>query len=275
MTTTAEESLQTEWQTWHAARERALAEPHGWLTLTGLHWLTEQPQRFHGVPGEWRVSGDAAVVTASAEEGLTVNGAVLDGTAEVTVGEGGTALFARYGDDIAIEVAVRTGRYLLRPRDPNAPTLVGFTGVPAFEVAGQWVLPAKFTAYPEPREVVVFGAQPGLRHRLRAAGELTFTAGGEPQSLVVTQAADGTLSALFHDRTNGDTTAPWRTVSTAAPDADGNVLLDLNRAVNLPYSFSPFGTCPQPPAGNVIGVPVEAGERTPLSYGPPREFETR
>ena len=50
----------------------------------------------------------------------------------------------------------------------------------------------------------------------------------------------------------------------------GTVRIDLNRTVNLPCAFTAFAafatfaTGPLPPAGNVVSVPVEAGEKTPF-----------
>jgi len=262
MTTSEIDSPAADWARWHAEREEALAAPHGWLSLTALHWLDDQPRRFPGVPGEWRVADGAASVTATAGEGLVVDGQELDGTAEVTVEEAGSTLFASYGDDVRAEVALRTGRYALRTRDPRAPARTGFPGVPAFEVRPKWVVDAEFTPYDEPRTVVVGGAQEGLRHNLVAAGEVWFTLDGAEQALVVSATADG-LAVLFRDGTNGDTTAPWRSLLTGAPQ-DGRVRIDFNRATNLPYAFSDHGTCPQPPEGNVITIPVEAGERAPI-----------
>ena len=49
----------------------------------------------------------------------------------------------------------------------------------------------------------------------------------------------------------------------AAP-GDATVRLDLNRAVNLPYAFSDFGTCPAPVEGNHVPFAVTAGERRPV-----------
>jgi len=41
------------WQTWHAAQEARLADPHGFLAITSLNWLTDEPQRFPDAPGAW------------------------------------------------------------------------------------------------------------------------------------------------------------------------------------------------------------------------------
>jgi uncharacterized protein (DUF1684 family) len=71
------------------------------------------------------------------------------------------------------------------------------------------------------------------------------------------------LALLFHDATNDVTSAPWRTVVTEAPDPEGNLVVDFNRAVNLPFAFSDHGTCPAPVSGNRIAVAVTAGEKRP------------
>jgi uncharacterized protein (DUF1684 family) len=41
------------------------------------------------------------------------------------------------------------------------------------------------------------------------------------------------------------------------------VVLDFNRAVNLPCAFTDFATCPLPPAGNHLPFEVTAGELIP------------
>ena len=47
-----------EWQAWRQAREERLTAPHGFLSITGLHWLGATPQRIDGVPGD-RPADDA------------------------------------------------------------------------------------------------------------------------------------------------------------------------------------------------------------------------
>jgi hypothetical protein len=41
------------------------------------------------------------------------------------------------------------------------------------------------------------------------------------------------------------------------------VILDFNRAANLPCSFTDCATCPIAPAENKLTVAVEAGEKIP------------
>ncbi|MBW4717713.1 DUF1684 domain-containing protein [Saccharothrix obliqua] len=235
-------TLAAEWAAWHGEREEALRDPHGWLSVTALHWLDATPRTFPDVPGEWSTDGTSA----------------HDGTAEHVLAEAASTLVdGAHG--VRVEVLLRSGRYGLRVRDPRHPDLAAFTGVPAFEVRPEWVVDAEFEAFAAPRPVVVGAARDGLEHHLAAVGVARFALGGTPQELLLHASGDE-VQALFHDPTNGDTTARWR-VLTAPKPAAGRVRLDFNRALNLPSAFTPYGTCPVPPPGNVLTAPVEAGER--------------
>ena len=41
------------------------------------------------------------------------------------------------------------------------------------------------------------------------------------------------------------------------------MVLDFNRAVNLPCAYTDLATCPLPPAENRLTVAIEAGEQIP------------
>ena len=42
------------------------------------------------------------------------------------------------------------------------------------------------------------------------------------------------------------------------------MIIDFNRAVNLPFAFTEFGTCPAPVPGNDLPLAVTAGELAPV-----------
>ncbi|OLL71383.1 hypothetical protein Ae168Ps1_5886c [Pseudonocardia sp. Ae168_Ps1] len=265
MTTTGTDA-RTEHAAWKAAREETLREPHGWLSLTALHWLDDGPGTVPGLPGTWRATGGGTVtVTAAAADGVVPPGAdtPLDGTVDLHPVDGAPGVMVAVGDRM-VEIARRTDSSALRIRDPHAVTRTTFTGVPAYPYDEAAVVDAAFTPYDEPRRITVDAVVDGLQHFPTAVGEVTFRHGGAQQRLVALSGRDGGLSLHFRDATSGDTTyGGGRILKTADPGADGALRLDLNRVVNLPCAFTAHATCPLPPAGNHLDVAVEAGETLP------------
>ncbi|MET3806265.1 uncharacterized protein (DUF1684 family) [Nakamurella sp. UYEF19] len=270
MTTTLTSDFVNDWQTWHSARERALATPHGWLSLTSFHWVPQAPSALPGLPGLFSVQDGHAVLTATADDGYTVVGdenglaVPVDGTVRAEVAEARALQWVSIGD-VQIELALRGGRYAIRTRDPQASALLGFAGVPTFDIDEKWVVTGHFEPFDAPRQIEVSTARDDLVQSITGVGTVTIVLQGQSVELTVTAGGAGSLNVPFHDGTNGETTARWRAVATTAPDADGRVTIDFNRAINFPFSFSDFGTCPAPPAGNVVPIAVTAGELAPAT----------
>jgi uncharacterized protein (DUF1684 family) len=250
------------WRRWRDERERDLREPHGWLSLTGLPWLGPEPAAIPGLPGAWSADGSGVLVRAGAADGLRLHGATVDGTVRLEPADGapGTRIVA---GDVQIEVIRRGPRFAARVRDPRSPTLTAFTGVPTFAPSVDWVLAGRFEPYEGRRRLTVGSVVDGLTHALEAVGVVRSDRDGTGFALTAFGSGDG-LRVPFRDATNGVSTHPaCRTLTVAAPDADGRVVLDFNRATNLPCAFTDHATCPLPPPENVLPFPVEAGERTP------------
>ena len=257
-------SFRTEWDQWHAEHEKRRADPHGFLAITGLHWLTDTPQRFEGAPGEWSTGPAGVTVTLADGESLTVDGTTVTGShtfaplaerADITVDHG----------DAKIEIARRGGYDVVRPRHPSNPVLTGYTGTPAYPADEKWVVTGRYVPFDEPRPITVGSVAEGIEHVYESPGRVEFTLGGAEFALTVFNgSAPGSLSVLFTDATSGLTTYPAnRSLAIAPPAADGTVTLDFNRATNLPCAYTEFATCPLPPAGNRLDAAIEAGERLP------------
>jgi uncharacterized protein len=260
--TTTETRLQADWTTWHDEREEQLRTPHGWLSLTGLYWLDDQPTEFPGLPGRWRATGDGGV-ELTADGTVVLDGEPVRGTVRLEPVDGKPGVLVEAGER-RVEVIRRTDSYALRVRDPQAPTRTAFTGVPAFPVDTSWLVEGRFEAYPEPRRITVGAVVDGLSHFPTAVGVVRFPLAGAEQELVALAGRDDTLTLHFRDATSGASTyGGGRTLSVVAPGPDGRVDIDFNRTVNLPCAFTAHATCPLPPAENRLGVPVEAGERMP------------
>ncbi|ACZ32100.1 protein of unknown function DUF1684 [Xylanimonas cellulosilytica DSM 15894] len=275
-----------QWAAWHAERERDLATPHGWLSLTAYHWLPATPSRLPGLPGLWWADADGAHTRphpAPDEHGALHGEHVVDGAADAVVAEGASRILGTFlpagrspldadpgaTAEIAVELVHRTGRYAVRVRDPHAPALLDFTGVPAFAHDDAWVLDATVRLLEEPREETVGAARVGLVHRTAVVGEIDLPHPGDPArsvTLALTGKPGGATLLLFSDEAEG--IAPWRVLwldlpEVLAPGTESTVRVDLNRTVNLPYAFSDHGTCPAPLPGNHVAFAVTAGEKAP------------
>lgn len=254
-----------DWEEWHRAHEARRADPHGFLAVTAIHWLDETPRRFDGVPGTWSTDAAGPVVELAAGEALEADGVQLTGRHGFGPIAERDGVVVRSGD-VAVEVARRGGRDIVRPRDPANPYLARFSGTPTYLPNPRWIARGRFVPYETPRDVTVGSAAEGLQHVYEVPGEVEFDLRGEVFRLVAFNGhAPGALSVLFTDATSGLTTyAANRSLEIDAPDADGTVVLDFNRAVNLPCAYTDHATCPLPPAGNRLPVGIEAGEKTPI-----------
>jgi uncharacterized protein (DUF1684 family) len=269
-THTDTEPFTAAWQEWHAAHERHRADPHGFLAVTHLHWLGSAPAVLEGVPGTWSVKDDDVSVVLGAGESLFRAGQELN-----PGGAGGTVSFGSIAEraginltsgDTVVELAKRGGEYIVRPRHPENALLVEYTGTPAYEPDPEFAVSGTFVPFDKPRATTVGAAVEGIQHVYEAPGEIHFRLDGQDLTLTAFNGhAPGTLSVLFTDATSGKTTyAANRSLTVGAPGLDGTVLLDFNRAVNLPCAYTDLATCPLPPAENRLTVAIEAGEQTPV-----------
>ena len=93
-------------------------------------------------------------------------------------------------------------------------------------------------------------------------GVVEFDHGGATYRLEALEGEDGGLFLVFADRPSGhESYGAGRYLYTAAPAADGSLLVDFNRAYNPPCVFSAYATCPLPPEENRLPIRIEAGER--------------
>ncbi|MBR7834293.1 DUF1684 domain-containing protein [Actinospica durhamensis] len=262
------EAFTRDWQDWRARQFDRLADPHGFLAVTSLNWLSETPERFEDAPGLWSTGPDGVRVELDEGEELIVDGAAVHGAYSFGVIAERASLFPVSGDAV-IEVAKRGGHDILRPRHPENPLRVEFAGTPAYEPDPRWAVTGRYLPFDEPRPTTVGAAVEGLQHVYDAPGRVEFELEGQALSLTVFNGhAPGSLTALLTDATSGVTTyAANRSLQIAAPAADGTVHLDFNRAANLPCAYTDLATCPLPPAENRLPVAVAAGEKTPFERG--------
>lgn len=256
-----------QWRQWHAQHEKILADPHGFLAITSLHWLDAEPERFADAPGAWSSTAAGVTVELADGESLTIDGVAVTGRHDFGVIAERTSVLATAGD-VALEVAKRGGHDILRPRHPDNPLRLAFTSTPAYEPDPRWVVTGRYVPFAEPRPTTVGAAVEGLQHVYDAPGRVEFSIDGQPLSLTAFPGRTPTsLTLLFTDATSGVTTYAANRALQVERSADGTVTLDFNRAANLPCAYTDLATCPLPPAENRLPVAVEAGEKIPYERG--------
>lgn len=257
-----------EWQEWHLQHQARLADPHGFLAITSLHWLSEQPQRFHDAPGAWTTDADGVSVVLDEGDELIIDGIPARGECNFGIIAERDGISASWNEAV-IEVAKRGGHDIVRPRHPDTSLRTAFRGTPTYPPHPRWVVSGRYLAFERPRPTTVGAAVEGLEHVYDAPGQIEFERDGQPLTLTAFPGyGPGSLSVLFTDATSGVTTyAANRYLSVEPPAPDGTVVLDFNRAANLPCAYTDLATCPLPPAENRLPVAIEAGEQIPYERG--------
>jgi uncharacterized protein len=258
------ETFAREWEEWHRHHEGIMGDRHGFLAITSIHWLGLDPQRFDDVPGAWSTGTGGVSVNLVEGEELIVEGEPRSDRHTFGVIPERASRRASWGDNV-VEVAKRGGYDLIRPRHPDNPLRVAYTGTPAYRPDSRWALPGRFTSFAEPRPTKVGAAVEGLEHIYHAVGQVEVAVDGTELALTAFPGPrPGQLLVLFTDATSGVTTyAANRSVVLGPVAEDGSLIVDFNRAVNLPCAYTDLATCPLPPPENRVPVAIEAGEKIP------------
>lgn len=248
---------------WHAERLAKLRSDDGWLTLVGLVFLSD---------GRFR-AGSASDMELRYEncERAHIGTFVVDSERVTFEPAGGGLPELLTADDVGTPSVVRSGsvsftllrrndQLALRVKDNASPVRKQFGGIELFEYAAELVVQARVLKPQFPQTVAITNVTGFVEHQSVAA-ELEFSLAEHSYRFVATEGSAGGLFVVFADASNGrETYGGGRFLDLAAPK-DGLVTIDFNRAYQPPCSFTPYATCPLPPACNRIASEVLAGER--------------
>jgi uncharacterized protein (DUF1684 family) len=268
-------SYQAQIEQWRARRLAALTSDNGWLTVTGLFWLKEgsntvgagkgndivlakgsAPERV----GTFGFHNGKTTFQAAAGAGATVDGKPVT-SAALKPDTSGSPDIVRVRD-LTLYVIRRGDRVGIRLKDRNSEFRKKFTGLKYFPADERYRVTAKFVPYDPPKMIPVTNIL-GQTDEEASPGYAEFTLNGHKCRLdpVV---EENELFFIFQDLTSGkETYPPGRFLYTSMPK-DGEVILDFNKAFNPPCAFTPYATCPLPPAENHLPIRIAAGE---LRYG--------
>jgi len=258
---------------WHKQREENLKKENGWLNLAGLFWLNDGKNTVgsntlndHLFPSDkcpdflgevFLQNGEVEFKVLNAHEVL-YEGVKIQ---KVKIFPSEKPVILQYGS-LKWFVIKRGEKFAIRLRDLKSPFLEEFTHIEHFKIDPKLNFTAKFVKT-ENKKISILDII-GQTSQQDSPGKLVFKIGKDEHSLDVLAEGDQ-FFVIFGDKTNKISTyGGGRYIYTNLPDADGNVLLDFNKAFNPPCAFTPYATCPLPPKQNMLSLKIEAGEK---NYG--------
>ena len=251
-------SFESEIAEWRRAREERLKADGGWLSVAGLFWLREGPNRF---------GRDAS------NEIVLPDGPAHAGTFELRNGkvtvasDGKPRLIEPDSTDVAkvgrlsLFVIKRGDRYGIRLKDPDSEYRRNYHGIQYYPPNESWRITAKWV--PAPKKIPILNII-GVTEHSESPGYAMFQIGGKEHRVApIFETADAKeLFYIFRDLTTGKETYPAGRFLYSDLPKDGKVVLDFNKAYNPPCAFTPYATCPLPPRENYLQVRIDAGEKT-------------
>jgi hypothetical protein len=247
---------------WQKHREAGLRSPDSWLALVGLFWLK---------------TGDNTIGSADSNDFVLPKGSApaysgrlhLAGDRVAFIDPKGTSRMLSYDEEkpdivksgtVSFYVIKRGDRFAVRAKDSASPVLTNFQGMQYFPINPAFHFEA--TLVPDVKKIPILNVL-GQTEMQESPGLVEFTYQGTRYHLrpIYEDTAHGrTLYFLFKDATNKTQTYPaGRMLNTPLPE-NGKVDLDFNHSYNPPCTFTPYATCPLPPAENRLTLAIEAGE---------------
>ena len=268
------------WRTQHTAE---LLQPDGWFSLVGLEWL-ESGDNTVGAGSDNKIrllKGPAHLAVLHLEgETVTLNppsgGFPQDFLVAGALAKPQSLRAERNKDKVAPRMTIgdlnlyvirRESRFALRIKDAQSPSITGFHGLKWYPPDETYRVAAKWIPY-VPFKTITLATLVDTKYDQPVPGAAEFVFGGKTWRLEPVL-EDPTVAKLFfilRDTTSAATTYPaCRFLYTGFPtnglDKPGQLVLDFNRLENPPCAYTPYATCPLPPAGNRLPIALPVGEQ--------------
>ena len=267
--TDAAATPEAQYDVFRARRNEMAVLPQGNLALINTQWFYDAPgvnETVWGAPGQWAAlaEGEQGLqLTATAQDGITVDGELVDGTIIVRGKDSGDAASTIVFDENRTGTIIHgeDGKYGLRVWDSQSDDIQNFGGIDAYPYNPEWVVTGTFTPIEGGRAVEVSHLKDSAGARDKVIpGDIAFTIDGVEHHPIAFPEGRA-LMMVFADATSGNETYSVGRFLLCAPNPDGTITLDFNRAYLPPCAFNYNFNCPMPPAENRFSFKVEAGEK--------------
>jgi uncharacterized protein len=270
----AVDAYHAEIERFRQAREAKLTSDAGWLTIAGLHFLT-QPETTVGsdaandvvLPGGTPSRVGTFVLAKNGQVSVRLQPGVAVSLLDGKPFSGGPVKSDGVGPpdrlvfgDVQVWVHQSGERPAIRIRDKSNPLRKSFTGMKWYPVNEAYRVEATYEPYDKPKTVQVPNLL-GDIDTMTSPGTVSFSLGGKSMRMAVVTENDTEFWFIFRDLTSNHETYPAARFLYTPRPVDGKVPLDFNKAENPPCAFNPYSTCPLPPPENRLQVRVEAGEK--------------
>ncbi len=262
---------QQEIDSWHKKRVESLVAPNGWVNLEGLFWLKQgrnsfgagsandivyKHNSFPNLAGYFEWEGGKVKWITEAGIKITIRDSAI--TSATVYEEGKQPATVSLGT-FRWTIIKRDDKIGVRFRNIESDNVKQFKGINRFPVNEEWKVTAHLEA--APKASVMITNVLGQTKPEDSPGKLVFSLNGKTFQLDPITEGDQ-LFILFGDATSGKETYPaGRFLYAKLPDANGNTVLDFNKAYNPPCAFSDYATCPLPPKQNILPIAITAGEK--------------
>jgi uncharacterized protein (DUF1684 family) len=277
-------SWQTDLAAWRTEHAKELLKPDGWLSLVGLEWLEPGDNSFGSAPDNkiHLPAGSPAHLGVLHLEKETVtllpppDGFPKDLLLEGTPAKSQALRVVADEDKLSEHLTIgtlnlyairRAARFALRIKDSRSPAILGFHGLKWYAPDDNYLVTANWTPYKHPKTITLVTLV-GTSYDQPVPGVAEFSIAGKTYRLepVLEDPAVSQLFFVLRDTTSTTTTYPaCRFLYTGFPsnglDNPGQLVLDFNRLENPPCAYTPYSTCPLPPPGNRLSIPLPVGEQ--------------
>lgn len=268
-----EKKYKEEIKQWDAKRIESLKSATGWVNLAGLFWLEPGENKFGAAAENQLVFNDPRFPAHLGTFILTDKEVIWKTNAGNEVYHKQQQVEQLSIFDISknqgIQLAYHTFRWTIikredklgvRFRDLDHPNLKTFNHIERFAVSSKWKINA--TLEPALYASVSITNVLGQTYPMPSPGKIVFEVDGKKYKLDAVDEGGDDLFILFGDDTNAEHSyESGRFLYIPKPDANGNTVIDFNKAINPPCAFSTFATCPLPPKQNVLPIAITAGEK--------------
>lgn len=277
-------SWQRDLASWRTEHVKELLKPDGWLSLAGLEWLQPGDNALGAAPDNkiHLSAGNAEHLAVLRLENDTVTllsppggfppELLLDGAPAKSQ----TLLVVPLKDKLSQHLTIgtlnmyvvrREGRFALRIKDSRSSPLTGFHGLNWYDPNAKYRVTAKWIPY-NPPKTVTLATLIGTTYDQPVPGAAEFNLAGNTYRLepVLEDPEQPKLFFILRDTTSTTTTyGACRFLYTGLPtrglDKPGQLVLDFNHLENPPCAYTAFATCPLPPPGNRLAIPLPVGEK--------------